>query len=172
MNIGKNYFMTTKKCNKIIISCLWTDWKNKSFCNVSLFANIFRDIPQILLNRRHLKCFKKSAHIFLNMKKFNIMMKRKQLIMIYWQISIEKYVPKHPISLIKIFFVTFLRYWMIKKTILKMISTEWTMKEDVKNWLYTLDEQIFTVKTSDRSQNIPKKFLYKTTFSVQLQWNP
>ena len=134
----KNYFMTTKKCNKIIISCLWTDWKNKSFCNVSLFANIFRDIPQILLNRRHLKCFKKSAHIFLNMKKFNIMMKRKQLIMIYWQISIEKYVPKHPISLIKIFFVTFLRYWMIKKTILKMISPEWTMKEDVKNWLYTL----------------------------------
>ena len=99
----KNYFMTTKKCNKIIISCLWTDWKNKSFCNVSLFANIFRDIPQILLNRRHLKCLKKSAHIFLNMKKFNIMMKRKQLIMIYWQISIEKYVPKHPISLIKIF---------------------------------------------------------------------
>ena len=60
---------------------------------------------------------------------------------------------------------------MIKKTILKMISTEWTMKEDVKNWLYTLDEQIFTVKTSDRSQNIPKKFLSKTAFSVQLPYN-
>ena len=105
LNIGflKIILWRPKNVTKKIISCLGTDWKNKSFCNVSLFANIFRDIPQILLNRRHLKCLKKSAHIFLNMKKFNIMMKRKQLIMIYWQISIEKYVPKHSISLIKIF---------------------------------------------------------------------
>ena len=74
---------------------------------------------------------------------------------------------QHSISLFKNFCYIFCRsYWLIeKKTILKIISSEWTMKEDFKNWICTLAEQICNVKTSDKSKITPKNI---TAFSVQL----
>ena len=58
------------------------------------------------------------------------MMKRQKmiLILIYWQISIGKYIPKHPISLFSNFSSLLLNN-LKKKTILKIITPEWTV-----NW--------------------------------------
>jgi len=50
------------------------------------------------MKRRHLKNLKKSANKFIKDKKINTMMKKKELI--YWQISNEKYVPKHLFSFV------------------------------------------------------------------------
>ena len=44
------------------------------------------------------------------------------------------------------------------------------MKEDLNYLIFTLAEQICTLKTSDRSQMNPKKLPYKTAFSVQLPY--
>ena len=56
----------------------------------------------------------------------------------------------------------------LKKRILKCISSKWTIYEDFKDWIGALAEQIFTVKTSKRSQMNPKICLYNTAFSAQL----
>ena len=74
------------------------------------------------------------------------------LTLIDWQISIEKYVPKHfSLSLLNNF----------KNPILKIIPPKWTIYEDFKDWICALAEQMCTVKTSDRSQMNPLKISQK-----------
>ena len=90
------------------------------------------------------------------------MMIKKQVILtlIYWQTSIEKYVPKHLISLLHNF------YW---KPDYQNHPSKWTIHEDFKDWVCALAEQFYTVKTTfhNRSQ-MNKKNLYSTAFSAHL----
>ena len=59
--------------------------------------------------------------------KFNIMMKTKKLIIawFYWQISFEKYVPNHLISLLyNVFFIFCRRYLIIQKSDSKNVPSK------------------------------------------------
>ena len=51
-----------------------------------------------------------------------------------------------------------------------MIPPKWTIHENFKDCICALDEQICTVKTSDRSQMNPNIFLNNTVISVQLPY--
>jgi len=46
---------------------------------------------------------------------------------------------------------------------LKIISLKWTIYEDFKDWICTLAEQMWTLKTNEMSQMNPKKFLHHNT---------
>ena len=60
-------------------------------------------------------------------------------------------------------------HWIfIKNPILKIIPLKRTIYEDFKDWNCALAVQIFTVKTSDRSQMNPKEFLKNTASLGQL----
>ena len=97
--------------------CLGTGWENKNRLLSSKISNLIQllvsvmshcsqtfsvDFVEFLWKRGHLKNLKKSVNKFLKNKKFSIMMKKKWMIitLIYWQISDEKFVPKHLISLL------------------------------------------------------------------------
>ena len=57
---------------------------------------------------------------------------------------------------------------MFIKPILKIIPPKWTINECNKVRIWILAEKICTVKTPERSQVNPKKFLYSTAFSAEL----
>ena len=62
------------------------------------------------------------------------------------------------------------RHWIIfEKLIPKIIPPKWTIYEDFKGWICSLDEQICTVKSSDRSQMSPKK--YSTILHSQFNYH-
>ena len=69
-----------------------------------------------------------------------------------------------PIKLNKI---TYFHCLTFLKPIFKIIPSKRTIDEDFTDWICALPEQMCTIKTSDRSQMNPNKFLFKTALSAQ-----
>ena len=138
-----------------------------------MFTILFVDCLQFLLKRRHLKNLKKSTNKVKN-KKVKIMMKMKQFL---WRTLFLN------IKLVYFRFLLHFRrcYWIIKKTILKIISTEWTIIEfallqniytslkrpiDLK-WIIKISLQnCILSSTTIHCRSLPLKFVEKVLKNV------
>ena len=85
--------------------------------------------------------------------------------MIYWQISCDKYVPKHLISLIYNFYFIFRFSYLILKKKSQNVSTQ---KDNFESRLCDQTQWLYIVETFYLSQINPKYFVDNTAYSVQL----
>ena len=93
------------------------------------------------------------------------MMKTKWLILtlIYWQISFEKYVPKHLISLLHNF------YFILHSRFLIIYKNQFS-KDDFESRLCDQTQWLYIVKVFCMSQMNPKEFVHNTTYSAQIPY--
>ena len=77
------------------------------------------------MKRCHLKNLKKFANKFIKNEKLNIMKK-----LIYWQIYIGKYVPKHLISLMQ-------KFWKFYVAIINNLKTRFSKCNHPNGWFWT-----------------------------------
>ena len=87
------------------------------------------------------------------------------LALIYWQISFEKYVPNHVISLMYNFYFIFRRrYLIIKKTDSENVPTQ---IHDFERRLCTQTQLSYIVEMSQMNH---KEFVHNTAYSVLLPY--